>query len=149
MDIDEACPATMEPREWARLVKRTSADELLRVMQGERRSVILNEVIEGMPAVFRPEVAGALRAVVHWSIVGRPGGGADVFELVISNGVCELSAEPHLSPTLTLTIGPVDFLRLVTGNASPGLLVMRGRLRARGDFALTAKFPKLFDNPKP
>jgi hypothetical protein len=26
---------------------------------------------------------------------------------------------------------------------------MRGRLKTRGDLALTAKFPKLFNNPKP
>jgi hypothetical protein len=29
------------------------------------------------------------------------------------------------------------------------MLVMRGKLKTSGDLALTAKFPQLFDNPKP
>ena len=41
----------------------------------------------------------------------------------------------------------VDFLNLTTGNAHPVLLVMRGRLKTKGDVVLTAKFPTLFDIP--
>lgn len=149
MSIHDASPATMAPREWARLVKRTPTTELRKLMSGERRTVVLDEILTGMPAVFRSDVAGALEAVVHWRIGDRPDGGIDTYQLVIGGGRCELSPDVDRVPTLTLSLGGVDFLNLVTGNAHAVMLVMRGRLKTKGDLALTAKFPMLFDNPRP
>jgi hypothetical protein len=149
MTIQEADPAMMEPREFARLVKRTPAAELRRLVHGERRDVVLGQLIHAMPGVFRADVAGATRAVVHWRIGDRPDGGHDVYQFVIADGVCTVSETPDREPRLTLTLGAVDFLNLVTGNAHAVMLVMRGKLKTSGDLALTAKFPQLFDNPKP
>jgi putative sterol carrier protein len=87
--------------------------------------------------------------VIHWRIGDRLDGGVDVYELVISDGACRLSPRPEGEPNLTLSLGAVDFLNVVTGNAHPVLLVMRGKLKTKGDLGLTAKFPNLFDVPKP
>jgi hypothetical protein len=149
MSVEEADPATMEPREFSRLVKRTPADELRRLMHGERRTPILQELFTRMPGVFRREQAGSIEAVIHWRIGDRPDGEVDVYELVISGGSCRLSPSPQGMPKLTLSLGAVDFLNLVTGNAHPVVLVMRGKLKTKGDLGLTAKFPNLFDVPKP
>jgi putative sterol carrier protein len=149
MLIHEADPATMDPREFARLVKNTSDDDLRRLVYGDRRHVVLGELISAMPGVFRSEVAGATRAVVHWHIGDRADGGTDRHEFVIADGVCTVSDTVTREPNLTLTLGAVDFLKLVTGNAHAVMLVMRGKLKTSGDLALTAKFPHLFDNPKP
>lgn len=149
MTIQEADPATMDPREFARLVKRTPADELRRLVHGERRDTVLGQLIRAMPGVFRSDVAGSTRAVVHWRIGDRADGGHDLYEFVIADGVCTVSDTVDREPKLTLTLGAVDFLNLVTGNAHAVMLVMRGKLRTSGDLALTAKFPQLFDNPRP
>lgn len=142
-----ASPAR-DPREFARLVKKTPADALKRMMQGERRTTVLDEIFTGMPAVFRPEKAGTINAVIHWRIGDRPDGDVDTYELVIARGTCELSAKPEHEPTLALTIGAVDFLRTVTGNANPMMLFLRGKMKAKGDLGLATKFPNLFDPPK-
>jgi len=139
----------MDPREFARLVKKAPANELRQLMQGERRSAILDELVSRMPSVFRADRAGSLDAVVHWRIGDRPDGGTDVYEMVIANGSCVLSDRAEREPRLTLTLGAVDFLNLVTGNRHAVVLVMQGRLKTKGDLALAARFPNLFDVPKP
>lgn len=148
MPVDELNPATMDPREFARLVKKTPTGELRRMMRSERRTAVLDELFARMPGVFRADQAATINTVIHWNIGDRPDGGVDVYEIVIADGTCRLSAEAALEPKLTLSLGAVDFLNLVTGNAHPVALVMKGKLRTRGDLALTAKFPGLFDIPK-
>ncbi|GAB3058632.1 SCP2 sterol-binding domain-containing protein [Micromonospora schwarzwaldensis] len=149
MAINDTNPATMDPREFARLVKRTPTAELRQMMHSERRSVVLDELFSRMPGVFRADRARTLDAVIHWFVGDRPDGGVDTYEMVIAGGTCALSPAPRAEPDLTLALGAVDFLNLVTGNAHAVGLVMRGKLKTKGDLALTAKFPSLFDVPKP
>jgi putative sterol carrier protein len=149
MSAPEVNPAMMDPLEFARLVKATPKAELRQLMCGDQRQAVLDELFRRMPGVFRADRAGSLDAVVHWVIGDRPDGGADTYELVIANGTCQVSPRPERSPKLTLTIGAVDFLAVVTGNAHPVALVMKGRLKTKGDLGLTAKFPTLFEVPKP
>ncbi|WP_431930420.1 SCP2 sterol-binding domain-containing protein [Micromonospora sp. RP3T] len=149
MAVNDADPATMDPREFARLVKKTPTAELRQMMHSERRTAVLDELFSSMPGVFRADRARTLDAVIHWVIGDRPDGGTDTYEMVIANGACTLSPAPHAEPRLTLALGAVDFLNLVTGNAHAVALVMRGKLKTSGDLALTAKFPTLFDVPKP
>jgi putative sterol carrier protein len=141
-------PATLDPREFARLVKRTPADELQRLMAGGQRAEVLDEIFARMPGVFRADKAGSTEAVVHWRIDGRPDGGQDTYELVIAGGTCAVSPRPQRTPRLALSIGAVDFLRVVTGNANPMTLFLRGRMKAKGDLGLATKFPGLFEVPK-
>ncbi|MFI2407877.1 SCP2 sterol-binding domain-containing protein [Micromonospora chersina] len=101
-----------------------------------------------MPGVFRADRAGTTTAVLHWKVGDRPGGGADTYELVIADRTCTRSAAPDRPATLELSIGGVDFLKMVTGNANPVALFVLGKLKARGDIGLTARVPNLFDVPK-
>lgn len=148
MTADGVDPATLEPDELALLVKRSTAEELLGLMRGERRRAVLDKLFLDMPAVFRADRASREKEIVHWRIANRPGGGEDVYELVIANGACQVSASPRQAPRLALTIGAVDFLRVVTGNANPTALFLRGRMRAKGDLGLAMRFPKMFEVPR-
>jgi hypothetical protein len=134
---------------FARQVKAATDDELLDLMRSPRRAPLLDDIVADLPAVFLADRAGGLDAVVHWKVTGRPDGGDDVLELVISRGTLVVSPVPTRTPRLTLTLGPVDFLRMVTGNANPKLLFLRGRMKARGDLGLTTRFPSLFGTPRP
>lgn len=144
---DDANPAA-DPAAFAQMVKRSSTGELDRLMRGTWRGAVLGEIFDGMPGVFNAERAGAMDAVVHWRIADRADGGLDTYEVVIADGTCAVSRTPRHEPRLTLTIGAVDFVRMVTGNASPMMLFLRGRMKAKGDLGLTARFPSLFDIPK-
>lgn len=149
MPVNDVDPATMDALEFARVVKRASAEDLTQLMHSQRRKAVLDTLVSQMPGVFRADRARGIRAVVHWHLPDRPDGGADIYEFVIVDGTCRLSAKPERSPDLRLTLAAVDFLNLVTGNAHAVMLVMKGKLKTQGSARLTAKFPSLFDVPKP
>ncbi|MFC4146103.1 SCP2 sterol-binding domain-containing protein [Micromonospora mangrovi] len=147
--MDHSDPSTMDLLAFGRYVAGASAAELGRLVQGDGRTALLDRLFHSMPDVFRADRAGNLKAVIHWHVGDRVDGGADHYEMVIADGRCVVSPAPTGRPDLTLTLGAVSYLQLVTANAHAVALVVRGRLRTRGDLALTAKFPSLFDPPKP
>jgi putative sterol carrier protein len=129
-------------------VKSTPDAQIAQVMQSDLRGKILDEVFGRMPASFRPDRAGSTNAVIHWTITGRPDGGADTYEVVIADGACTLSDSPQKEPRLTLTLGPVEFLKVVSSNANPVMMFMTGKLKAKGDLGLAANIANLFELPK-
>jgi hypothetical protein len=139
--------AAMGERELARMVKQTPAEQLRQMMQGPQRAGVLNRIFRDMPGVFRADRAGSTDAVVHWRIGDRPDGDVDTYEIVITAGTCTISARAEREPRLALTIGVVDFLKVVTGNASPMVLFVRGRMKAKGDLGLATRFPGMFEVP--
>ncbi|MFJ8686122.1 SCP2 sterol-binding domain-containing protein [Micromonospora wenchangensis] len=147
-DFDPANFAHYGPKEFAQLVKSTPDDKIAEVMSGELRGKVLSEVFGRMPQIFRADRAGATSAVIHWNITGRPDGGSDTYEIVIENGTCTVSETPTRDPKLTLSMGPVEFLKIVSGGANPVMMFMTGKLKAKGDLGLAANIANLFDIPK-
>jgi putative sterol carrier protein len=117
-------------------------------MQSDLRGKILGEVFNRMPSLFRADRAGSTNAVIHWNLTGRPDGGVDTYEVVIENATCHVSEPPERDPKLSLTMGPVDFLKIVSGGANPVMLFMTGKVKAKGDLGLAANIANLFDIPK-
>jgi putative sterol carrier protein len=148
IEFDPAAFTSVDPKQFAQLVKSTPDAKLAEVMQGDQRDKILNEVFGRMPSLFRADRAGSTNAVIHWNITGRPDGGTDTYEIVIENGTCTLSPKPERDPKLSLTMGPVEFLKIVSGNANPVMMFMSGKLKAKGDLGLAANIANLFNIPK-
>ena len=140
--------AGMEPKDFARLVKSTPDSTISEVMGGEGRGKILDEVFHRMPTLFRADRAGSTQAVIHWNITGAPGGGTDTYETVIENGACTVTDQPVREPKLAMTMDPVTFLKVVSGDGNPMMMFMTGKIKAKGDLALAAQVAKLFDIPK-
>ena len=140
--------ANVDPKQFAQLVKSTPDAELAKIMSSDRRANVLDSIFARFPDLFRAERAGSTNAVIHWNITGRPDGGQDTYELVIGDGACVLSPSPAQDPKLAVTVGPVDFLKVVSGNANPVMLFMTGKVKAKGDLGLAAKIGDLFDIPK-
>jgi putative sterol carrier protein len=147
-DFDLSNFGSVDPKQFAQLVKNAPADQLKAVMQSEQRGKVLDEIFGRMPGLFRADRAGSTNAVIHWNVGDRPDGGVDTYELVIANGACTLSPEPANDPKLSLTVGAVDFLKVVSGNGNPVMLFMTGKLKAKGDLGLAANIANLFDIPK-
>ena len=144
-DID---PTAIDPVEFARQIGQASEADLAAGLQNQEvRSLMLREIFGRMAAHFRADKAEGIDAVVHWKVFDRPGGGYDHYELVIRGGACTVNHPPEHEPTVTLKLGPVDFLKLVTGNAQGPLLFMTGRLRIDGDLMLSARLTGLFEIP--
>jgi putative sterol carrier protein len=147
-DIDPSEFGSVDPQQFAQLVKKASNDQLKTIMQGDERGKVLDAIFARMPALFRADRAGSTNAVIHWNVGDRPDGGVDTYELVIAGGACTLSPEPANDPKLSLTVGAVDFLKVVSGNGNPMMLFMQGKLKAKGDLGLAANIANLFDIPK-
>ena len=140
--------ANLDPQQFAQIVKSTPDSQLADVMKSDARKSILDAIFARFPTLFRADRAGATNAVIHWNITDRPDGGADTYELVIANGTCVLSESAEKDPKLTVTVGPVDFLKVVSGNGNPMMMFMTGKLKAKGDLGLAANIANLFDMPK-
>ena len=78
----------------------------------------------------------------------RTDGGTDTYELVIADGKCVLSPTPENDPKLAVTVAPVDFVKVVSGNGNPVMMFMTGKLKAKGDLGLAANIQNLFEIPK-
>lgn len=99
-----------------------------------------------MERQFRPDSAGSLAAVIRWKITGE----SDVvYETTIADGVCTVTeGRSEADPRLTLTMGDADFLKLVSGNASPVTLFMLRKVKIAGDLGLASGLTRYFDIPK-
>ncbi len=140
--------ASIEPKEFAQLVKSTPDSKIAEVMQSDARTTILDTVFERMPQLFRPDRAGSTRTVIQWNLTDKPGGGTDVYETVIENATCTVNKGSTRDPKLALSMASTDFLKVVSGGGNPMMMFMTGKVKAKGDLALAANIAKLFDIPK-
>lgn len=138
----------VDPKQFAQLVRSAPDSQLADLMKGEHRAKVLDAIFARFPELFRADRAGSTNAIIHWTITDRPDGGADTYELVIANGTCTLSPSPDQEPKLAITVGPVDFLKVVAGVGNPMMMFMTGKLKAKGDLGLAANIANLFDIPK-
>jgi putative sterol carrier protein len=139
--------ARMDPRNFARIIARASKDQIESVTaRPGLRDRVLDEVFRRMEVHFRGDRAGATRAVVHFHLTG--GADDDVREVIIENAACTINKGTTRDPRAAVTLGPVEFLKLATGNASAPVLFMTGKLKVKGDLGFAAGFMSLFDIPK-
>jgi putative sterol carrier protein len=146
-DLD-SLGASLDPQQFAQLIRSTPDAKLNEAMTGDDRAKILDGIFAQMPERFRADRAGATDAVVHWTITGAPGGGADTYEVIIADGTCVVSPKAEKEPRLAITIGPVDFLKVISGNGNPMMMFMTGKLKTKGDIALAASIAQYFETPK-
>lgn len=138
----------IDPVHFARLVAEAT-EEQLEAGLSANRELILNEVFRRMPDHFRGDLAPDLEVLVEWRITGRPDGGEDRWQIAIERGSCRVERDGDGAPALTFTVGPVDFLRLATGNVDGPQLFLYGRLEVDGDLVLATRIPTLFIPPRP
>ena len=147
-DFNAESLASIGPKEFAQLVKTTPDSKIAEVMSSDARGKILDEVFNRMPTLFRADRAGSTQAVIHWIITGGAGGASDTYETVIENGACTVTSAPVREPKLAMTMDPVTFLKVVSGDGNPMMMFMTGKIKAKGDLGLAAQVAKLFDIPK-
>jgi putative sterol carrier protein len=147
-DFSPESLATIGPKEFAALVKSTPDAKIAEVMGAPGRNKILDGIFDRMPSLFRADRAGATQAVIHWNITGGPESSTDTYETVIENGACTVTNQPARDPKLAMTMDPVTFLKVVSGDGNPMMMFMTGKIKAKGDLGLAAQVAKLFDLPK-
>ena len=143
----------MDPQVFAKLIKYASAEQLNAVLDDpQRRSALLETIFGRMAGQFRPERAPNRDSAIHWRITGGANG-EDVYETWITGSQgpsmpqCSTSKEPCHDPRITLTMSADQFLALVSGNGSPPLMVMTGKVSLDGDIGFAANLTNIFDIP--
>ncbi|WP_435200370.1 SCP2 sterol-binding domain-containing protein [Janibacter sp. GS2] len=149
MELDPSTFETMSPEEFAQTVTAMSDREISEVMRGEHRGPVLEAVFGRFPTLFRPERAAGVSTTTQFRITGGPDGHPhDTFEIVIDDGECWVCEEPGDDYDVSLMMAPPEFMKMATGRGNPTMLVMRGKIKVKGDLAAAAKFPSMFDIPK-
>ncbi len=67
---------------------------------------------------------------------------------MLPNGACTVTNQPVREPKLAMTMDPVTFLKVVSGDGNPMMMFMTGKIKAKGDLGIAAQVAKLFDIPK-
>ncbi|MGB8960879.1 MAG: SCP2 sterol-binding domain-containing protein [Pseudonocardiaceae bacterium] len=153
-DLNSVDPGNLSPEEFARLIKDASPEQLDAVLGDPlRRAAVLDAVFSRMAGQFRPESAPGRDSAIHWRITGGPNGD-DVYETWItgaqgsSTPQCSTSKEPSHDPRVTLTMPADQFLKLVSGNGSPTMMFVTGKVKLDGDIGFAANLTKIFDMPQ-
>jgi putative sterol carrier protein len=114
----------------------------------EGRKLVLDEIFKRMGEHVEPHQIEDVDAVVHFRITDAPGGGMDVYEVVIRERRVHVSDEPTVeSPRTAITMAPVPFLKLVTGQQSGPVMFMTGKLKLEGDVIFASRLTSFFRIP--
>lgn len=151
----DAADAPMDPQAFAQLIKYASAEQLDAVLDHpRRRDALFDRIFSQMENQFRPGNAPDRDSAIHWRITGGPNGD-DVYETWISGSQgpsapqCTTSKKPSHDPRVTLTMSGDQFLALVSGNSSPTMMLITGKVTLEGDIGFAATLPHIFDIPEP
>jgi putative sterol carrier protein len=140
-------PGTVSAEEFARLIAAWEDDgiieEGLRAVGVER---VLDRVFDQMAERFRPDRAGDREGMVQWRIHVRDEEHAYV--LRIEGGSCTAGRGAAEDPRVTFLADLAAFARLITGQADPVRLVLKGRLRVSGDLLFARHVPTFFEMPR-
>jgi hypothetical protein len=137
----------IDPSLFARLVKSTGKGQLEAVMSSEVRRPVLDAIFGRMAEFYSSKGSSAKRQVVHWHVTGAPGGGSDDYETAMQHGACEVHEQLTEEPRTELSMDGVQFLKLVTNNASPVTLFMTRKIKVSGDIGFATALQKMFTIP--
>jgi putative sterol carrier protein len=113
----------------------------------EGRRMILDEIFNRMSEHAEPDKLDGVDAVVHFRITERSDGEADVYEAVIRGGEVKVNRDATEQPKVTITTGPVHFVKLVTGQQSGPVMFMTGKLKLDGDVMFASRMTSFFRIP--
>jgi len=144
----EVDPAAVDPAAFVKAIKETPDDQLAAGMADENvRTMVIDGIFSLWAEHFDSASAADTEAVLEWKIFDRPGGGYDRYQVVIANGACSVEKDGDHEPRVTFKVKPVDFLKLVTGNAAGPMMFMTGKLKIDGDLMFAAGVQSLFRIP--
>lgn len=137
----------MKPAAFSRLIKRASSAQIGAVLDDPvLRGAVLDQIFTRMADQFRPDKAPRKPSAIHWSITGD--GEPDVYETWIADGAVSTNKSPEHEPRVTLAMSGEQFLKLVSGNGSPTMMFMTGKLKLDGDIGFAVNLTNIFDIPK-
>ena len=100
-----------------------------------------SQLIQEMPAAFRPERAGRANATIQFNISGE--GGGDYY-LDVKDKTCTLNEGKAPRADATVSISSEDFIALETGELSTMKAFTSRRIKTSGNIGLLRKLERWF-----
>src|SRR5512139_439447 len=135
----------MSEPEFVALIKATPDAEVREDFAGEHRGPLLDAIFARFPHQFRPDKAGDRTARIDFRVTGGPDDSSDTYGVIVDRGTCTVERGAAESPDLSLMLGPVEFLKLITGTGNPAMMFMMGKVKARGDLGLASALSNWFE----
>ena len=131
----------------ARLARRTPEPLLRAAILPPTRGLVIREIFRRMPSRLKASAAAG-DAVIRWDIRDEGVEAAETWFLVFEDGRCRTTRRaPEGNPRTTLTVAPLDFLRLASGAAQPMAMFQSGRIKISGDMFFAAQLQSIFAIP--
>jgi putative sterol carrier protein len=128
-------------------VEQQSKEEILAAVQAAPGGPdeFIDKVFVGMQQAFNPAKAGDQSATIQYEL-GVPDGTRE-YTMRIADGRCQVERGAASNPRVTIKVGLVDFLGLITGKANGVQLFMTGKLKVSGDLFFAQSYQAWFDRP--
>ncbi|MEV6524733.1 SCP2 sterol-binding domain-containing protein [Longispora sp. NPDC051575] len=137
----------ISPSDFAKLVKTAPKEVFAQILEDpDARTTVLDEVFNRMQQVYKG--GKSTNAILHWKILDKPGGGYDLYETVLNGTECTVNKDGEGEPRATISLNGTEFLKLASGNASPPVQFMTGKIKIKGDLGFAAGLASLFNIPK-
>lgn len=140
--------AAADVDEFARIVRSATDGELADALAGGDGREILDTIFDQMPDRLRPDQVAGVEGVLRWHVTGRRDvDGDDVYEVAIRDGRCSVHRGERDDPRTTMIVDAVSFVKLIAQATGPAKLLLRRRLRIRGDVTFAMRSEGFFRKP--
>jgi hypothetical protein len=120
------------------------------LMRTPARRLVVESIFLVMPLYLDHTPAAGLETTIRWRVTGaEPDDDPDVYDLVIAQRGSQVRrAEPSARPLVTITIPPLELVRLATGRSSLMQAYLSGRLSLRGDIVQVLRLASQLGAPQ-
>jgi putative sterol carrier protein len=133
------------PDQFAEMMKTSSDEDVLQAIRAVGSEQVLTRVFQGFEERFQADKASGVDAVMQFVVEDE--GEAHHHVVTIKDGACEASSGPAEDSRVTLRLGLLDFLKLVSGQANGPALFMAGKLKIQGDLMFAPRIMSYFEVP--
>ena len=132
----------VDPAQLAEATKGMSDEELAQAINELGIDTVLQNIFTGMQESFQPERAQGVDSTVQYEIDTPEG--TKSYSVKFSNGTCEAGPGTADDPRLTISIGLVDFVRLIFNQVQGPQLFMGGKMKLKGDMMWAMQMQNYF-----
>jgi putative sterol carrier protein len=101
----------------------------------------VQDYFDTLGARFQPDAAKGVDAVIQWDITGDAGG---QWFATVKEQILDLNTGNHEKPNVTLHIDDENWVKLINGQAKGAMLVMKRKMKVKGNILLARKMEKMF-----
>jgi putative sterol carrier protein len=105
-------------------------------------AIAVKELLEAMPAAFRPDRAGDAEALIQLDLTGEEAG---QWTVEIGQGQCQVRQEQAQNPGVTVSMDAEDFVAMFKNEMDPIQAFLKQKVKISGNVGLVMQLLNWFD----